>query len=232
MKERFVMKIVSWNCNGAFRKKYETLDKIYDADIYVIQECENPELSKDEGYIKFGKNGLWQGYKNKGLGIFAKDNITLEPAKWSTYGLQYFIPCKVNNKFNLLGVWACGKYIEEFYVFLQIYKEKYEDFSNTVIRGDFNSNSIWDKQHKNRNHSAVVEDLSKGGLHSCYHLLKGEKQGEESTATFYMHRYKEKGFFIDYFFCNKDKKYDFSLGLYEDWIGESDHMPMMLEIDY
>ena len=88
------MKIVSWNCNGAFRKKYETLDKIYDADIYVIQECENPELSKDEGYIKFGKNGLWQGYKNKGLGIFAKDNITLEPAKWSTYGLQYFIPCK------------------------------------------------------------------------------------------------------------------------------------------
>ena len=35
------MKIITWNCNGAFRKKYHTLDK-YHADILIIQECGKP----------------------------------------------------------------------------------------------------------------------------------------------------------------------------------------------
>lgn len=39
------MKIISWNCRGKFREKYAVLEKM-DADIYVIQECENPEKYK------------------------------------------------------------------------------------------------------------------------------------------------------------------------------------------
>lgn len=35
------MRIVSWNCNGKFREKYRYLLKLQ-ADILVIQECENP----------------------------------------------------------------------------------------------------------------------------------------------------------------------------------------------
>ena len=40
------MKIISWNCNGALWKKFNLLEKL-DADILVIQECEDPRRSKN-----------------------------------------------------------------------------------------------------------------------------------------------------------------------------------------
>jgi exonuclease III len=67
------MKIITWNCNGAFRKKFHALLQ-FNADIIVIQECENPAESKDLEYNNWAKNYLWIGdSKNKGLAIFAKE---------------------------------------------------------------------------------------------------------------------------------------------------------------
>ena len=33
------MKLITWNCNGTFRKKNHLFD---DYDILIVQECENP----------------------------------------------------------------------------------------------------------------------------------------------------------------------------------------------
>ena len=44
-----LMKILSWNCNCRFRDKYHLLDK-YNADILIIQECENPQHSSNSEY--------------------------------------------------------------------------------------------------------------------------------------------------------------------------------------
>ncbi|SEL23511.1 hypothetical protein SAMN04488700_2446 [Carnobacterium iners] len=91
------MKIITWNCNGAFRKKFQYLDS-FDADIYIIQECEDPARSNHDSYIKFAENHLWIGHnKNRGLGIFAKKEIKLEDNNWPSFGLEYFICCKINN---------------------------------------------------------------------------------------------------------------------------------------
>lgn len=66
------MKIISWNCNGAFRKKFDYIS-ILNADIYIIQECENPVESKDQKYQEWAANYIWIGdHKNKGLAIFAR----------------------------------------------------------------------------------------------------------------------------------------------------------------
>ena len=59
------MKIVSWNCNGAFRKKFEIISML-GADIYIIQECEDPVRANSEKYAEWATNYLWIGdTKNK-----------------------------------------------------------------------------------------------------------------------------------------------------------------------
>ena len=107
------MTIVTWNCNGAFRKKYHLFDDII-PDIFVIQECENPKTSTIE-YKKWANNNyLWIGKgENKGIGIFARNNFTIELLDWSDINTNYkneklesFLPCKINGSIILLGVWT------------------------------------------------------------------------------------------------------------------------------
>lgn len=59
-----IMKIITWNCNGAFRKKYEAISAL-DADVYIIQECEDPIQTKDQGYKDFASNYIWIGDTKK-----------------------------------------------------------------------------------------------------------------------------------------------------------------------
>ncbi len=102
------MKLTTWNCNGAFRNKYQLLDE-YEYDILIVQECENPTESTKH-YKDWAKNHLWMGNnKNKGLGVFHKDNITLEKLDWSDININYkneqlesFLPCLIP-PFNLFN---------------------------------------------------------------------------------------------------------------------------------
>jgi exonuclease III len=100
------MKIVSWNCNGALRRKMQQLSTL-EADIYVIQECEDPKPSPVQVYKDWGKNYLWIGKnKRRGIGIFAKPDISLELMTIDSGRLEYFLPCLANKSFFLLAVWT------------------------------------------------------------------------------------------------------------------------------
>jgi exonuclease III len=99
------MRIISWNCNGALRRKIEQLSKL-DGDICVVQECEDPSQTSDLIYKKWAGNFLWKGNnKNKGLGIFCKKNIELANNNWVDNDTKYFIAARVNNSFNVIAVW-------------------------------------------------------------------------------------------------------------------------------
>lgn len=41
------MRLVTWNCAGKFREKFELVSRL-EADLYVIQECEDPQVCRHE----------------------------------------------------------------------------------------------------------------------------------------------------------------------------------------
>lgn len=232
------MKIVSWNCNGAFRRKFENISSL-NADIYIIQECEDPDLANHIGYREWSRNHLWIGdSKNKGLGIFAKSGIELKQLNWSNsfrdHSVKYFLPCMVNEEFQLLGVWTHSNkspnfgYMGQFWKYLQ---SNFELFDNILIVGDFNSNAIWDQWDRWWNHSDVVKILQEKGIESIYHLVNNEEQGKEKIPTFYLQKNLEKPYHIDYFFGSKyfQKLKDFKVEHHNDWIKLSDHVPLIFE---
>ena len=223
------MRIVSWNCCGKMREKFVLLQE-FNADIHVIQECENPAMANNTAYKKFADNYLWQGDKpGKGLAILAKPNIEMEKLQWDNHLLRHFIPARINKDFILLAVWACRPYIEEYAVYQDIHYDMYDN--NMIIVGDFNSNKIWDsKRAEYRSHSSVVEKLSQKGLHSAYHFSTNEDSGEEGTGTFYLYRNKDKGYHIDYCFIDPHRIKGFAILDRDFWLKHSDHIPIVLDI--
>jgi len=232
------MKIVTWNCNGAFRKKFHLLEK-FDADIVVVQECEDP--SNVEGdYKAWAENHLWIGAnKHKGLGVFAiKRSLKIEALDCNDNGLQLFLPCRINNNINLIAVWTKQanspnfRYIGQFWKYLQIHKAIISR-DPIVVCGDFNSNSCWDEWDRWWNHSDVVRELQELDIYSIYHELTKEEQGKESKPTLYMHRKIVKSYHIDYAFVSKSLISDnasIEIGKHEDWLYHSDHMPLMFTL--
>ena len=232
------MKIVSWNCNGAFRRKFEDISK-FNADIYVIQECEDPTKTDHVSYREWSRNHLWIGdSKNKGLGIFAKPEIEIKPLNWSNafrdHRVKYFLPCMVNEKFQLLGVWTHRNkspnfgYMGQFWKYLQ---SNFELFDHIIIAGDFNSNAIWDQWDRWWNHTDVVKILKEKNIKSVYHLMNKEEHGKEKNPTFFLQKNLEKPYHIDYFFGSKvfHQPQDFRIEHFEKWIKISDHVPLILE---
>ncbi len=231
------MKIVTWNCNGAFRKKFSAISTL-NADIYIIQECEDPFQSEDKLYQEWSKNHIWIGdSKNKGIGIFAKSEINIEKLNWSSnfqdHSVKYFLPCLVNNDFQILGVWTHRNnspnfgYIGQFWKYLKI---NIENFENILIAGDFNSNSIWDEWDRWWNHSDVIKELKEKNIQSLYHLHFNEEQGKESKPTFFLQRKQEKPYHIDYILGStvfKENLQSLNIGSEKQWLEISDHLPII-----
>ena len=225
------MKIVSWNANCKFREKYTEMAKL-GADIYVIQECENPETSKNPEYRDFVKNGFWIGdIPFKGLMVFSPDHeIRLELLNWGTQGYRFFLPIRVNDSFTLIGSWACDPYIQEFTDFIHAAKKNLG--RDTVIIGDLNSNVLFDKdnQRSGKTHSMIVDELRQLGIEGIYHHLTGDEQGKERVPTFYMYRHLDKPFHIDHCFSNPEIIRKMTIHARWQWLSLSDHLPIEIEI--
>lgn len=236
------MKIITWNCNMAFRRKAHAI-LAHKPDILVIPECEHPDklIFKDD--IIKPSNTLWFGKnRNKGLAILSFSDLTFKVLDNYNVNLRMIIPIQVTGEgvdFNLFAVWAYnpddkdGRYIE------QVHKAiiHYEDLlSNkpTILIGDFNSNSIWDKKHRSSNHSNVVKLLEEKGIFSMYHLYKKQAQGKELHPTYYMYRHLDRPYHIDYCFASANfvsRLKSVEIGDFGYWKNYSDHTPLIVEFN-
>jgi len=236
------VKIVAWNCNMAFRKKINIVQN-FQPDIMVISECE--EFSKfDDNLLGNYPNRHWIGdNKSKGIGILAKSTYELQLHEYYNDKFRYVIPIKVKGEYEfiLFGIWAMNdkqnkrnRYIAQVGAAIEYYSELL--LQDSIFIGDFNSNVIWDNESPKRNftHSDVVNRFNAHKIKSVFHELNNQKHGEELVATYHMYRHLDKPYHIDYAFCSNNlfkKLINFSIGKFDDWIGHSDHMPLIVEFD-
>jgi exodeoxyribonuclease III len=116
------MKVITWNCNMAFRKKASFI-LVHKPDILIIVECEHPdklifpvEIPKSTSSLWFGKN------QHKGLAIFSYGNYCFKILDEHNEDFKMIIPIAVtdgNFDFNIFLIWAYnpddidGRYITQ-----------------------------------------------------------------------------------------------------------------------
>lgn len=236
-----MLKIISWNCQGAFRNKFENVLKIK-PDILVILECEPIEKLKFGYLLPRPNDYAWYSDDGKkGIGIFSFCDYKFDFLSIHNPEFRYIIPFRVYNdssSFYLFSVWAMDhktspldSYIGQVWNAVNFYSSLLRE--NCVLIGDFNSNKIWDGKERSGNHSAVVMFLEDRDITSLYHHFYEENQGEERCKTFYLHRNINKPYHIDYVFTSRSFltiDAGIEIGKFEDWIPFSDHVPLILEI--
>ncbi len=234
------MKLVTWNCQGAFRNKAEFILNLQ-PDILVIQECEHPDKLKFASMDSKPNDIYWysDGGK-KGIGIFSYSNYKFELLPNFNPEFRYIIPLRVighNQEFILFAIWAMNnkenheaRYIGQIWLAINYYKNLLGN--STILIGDFNSNKIWDYKDRVGTHSDVVNCLTDRNIQSVYHNYFSTEQGKERHPTLYMYRKEEKSYHIDYCFASEDfldKLKEVEVGKYEEWTLHSDHSPLSIK---
>jgi exodeoxyribonuclease III len=226
----------------AFRKKADFI-LTHKPDILIVPECEHPDkllfsisTPKPTDILWFGKN------QNKGLAIFSYSNFRFKVHENHNQDLQMIIPIAVSDgqfDFNLFAIWANnpsdkdGQYIEQVWKAIHHYDSLLKD-TKTILIGDFNSNTIWDRKFRAGNHSNVVKFLEDKGIFSTYHLHHQQTQGAEEHPTFYLYRHQDKPYHLDYCFVSTDiaaRLQSVEIGDYDFWKNYSDHVPVIVTFE-
>jgi len=234
------MRIITWNCNMAFRKKHEKIMDL-NPDLLVLQECENEirlqsalEVLKPNQTICYGKN------PHKGVAILSFNKTEIKLKEDHNPAFEYILPIDLiigKKKVNLFGIWAmphkterAKNYVGQIWGAVNYYRKQLNEESIWI--GDFNSNAIWDKKKRVGNHSDVVELLRQKEVISIYHSQHKVIHGEETHPTLFLLKNKQKPYHLDYCFASKSLIHEHTkieIGDYEDWIKLSDHMPLIID---
>ncbi len=235
-----VMKVITWNCNMAFRKKYERIIELK-PDLLVLQECEGKEkLEKALEHTGYNQI-IWYGENpHKGIAAITFNKLSIKLVENHNPEYQYVLPLtlrQARKQYNLFVIWAMPHkterkkdYVGQIHGAIHYYESLLDEPS--ILIGDFNSNAIWDKKRKNNNHSDVVRFLEAKKIRSIYHLKNNINHGLEPEPTLYLLKNKAKPYHMDYCFASQvliKKVTTMTIGQHKDWIKLSDHMPLVID---
>lgn len=234
-----MIKLMTWNCQGAFRKKYPLVADIA-PDLAVIQECEQPERIP----WKFGRPpsaALWFGEKStRGLGIFSWTDFTFHPLDKYDSSIRFCIPIQVTSpyQFHLLAVWAMDhkqdlhSYSGQVYQAIGLYRS-FIQAADTVFLGDYNSSKHTTPQSRMGNHATITMNLNDLWLVSAYHQFYSEPQGQEKRWTYFRGRKIDRHYHLDYAFIPSRwlrRLANVQVGDPKVWLQHSDHCPVIVEV--
>ena len=225
------LRILSWNCNLRLEAKFEKIAAL-SPDIAIIQECERmpPDFFPDAQYLWVGQN------EKKGLGVLIFGGTGTINTDYNS-DLIEFLP--VDTDFgSILAVWAFNHRAQKRYgrgfdgqisSAISHYKGFLEMETTLGAVGDFNNSVIWDTANSKKiPFRRTIEQLESYGLVSAYHHARQEEFGEENEASLYHTKNREKRYHIDYLFLRTLG--NVSVGSFEDWISESDHVPVIVDL--
>jgi exonuclease III len=235
------MKLLTWNCAGAFRNKTERITQFH-PDLVVIQECEPlDKLIFPNGFQPNCRAWFGDPGAAKGVGVFGFSNLHFELAD-DIYdpSIRYCIPLRVTGSWNyhLVAVWAMAQKDHSSWGYVgQVCRalEKYQEFigeCDTFLLGDFNSNKIFDRPRREFNHTLMVEQLARHEIISLYHEYFHETHGEENHPTFYLTKKVTRPFHLDYCFAPvgwSQQVKQLTVGEFREWRAWSDHCPIFVE---
>ena len=236
------MKLITWNCQGAFRKKADII-LAHRPDILIVQECEHTDKLIFSATTQKPNDFYWYGDNvHKGICIFSYSDYKFELLDDFNKLFRYILPFRVTGHgqdFTLFAIWAMdnkenreARYIGQIWLAINHYINLLG--KSTILTGDFNSNKIWDYKDRAGNHTAVVDKLADKNIYSTYHRHLNIDQGKETHPTFFLHRNKNKPYHIDYCFISSDiydKVQNVEVGEYKYWKTYSDHSPLIITLN-
>ncbi len=154
------MRLVTWNCcRGPFEAKAEALAPLK-PDIAILQEAPRPKAKDAPQRLWFG------GAARVGIAVLAFNGYTVACASRPASDTDPVRAVRVGGRadFNLLAIWARAdtKYIRGVYDrmlgHVRLARQR-----PTILAGDLNSNTIWDRPRVPMNHTRFVAWLRRAG---------------------------------------------------------------------
>lgn len=234
------MRLVTWNCQGAFGRKQAAV-LAFRPDVLIVPESERDFSQSNSVDTPAFRSHAWAGEnRRKGLGVFSYGDYSVKLHETYEPRHRWVVPLAVEGpyQFTLFAVWTLPHAQSKLYVHclfeaLESYAELLRS-PRVIWAGDFNNNFSLDKSRHSLKFADFVARMAELDLLSLYHLQSGSAHGEEPESTFFLYRRIENPFHIDFIFASaavRNLGFDISLGQHAEWTHLSDHMPLLCSVN-